>query len=160
MCKHLRGYQQPLGGLKSSLSSLIPTPGGVTLQQSVQWSQHSGKIWKEPAIVCKGTQVGLQLRHTTRSGGLNYCFHFVWVAMQTFRIHPMTQVDNRRGHECTLALFQSKPCLLHAVQHFLKCCQMLFVRPAHDQDVIQVHHYSINALQEALHHPLKDGWSR
>ena len=80
--------------------------------------------------------------------------------MQTLGIDLMPKVGDRRMHECALASFYSKTSSFETRQHFLQCFEMGFFRVSRNQNVIEICSDSLDALQQALYHPLENSWGR
>ena len=80
--------------------------------------------------------------------------------MQTLGIDLMPKVGDRRTHECALASFYSETSSFKTRQHFLQWFEMSFFPVSRNQNVIEICNDSLDALQQALYHPLENSWGR
>ena len=72
----------------------------------------------------------------------------------------LPKIGDRRMHECALPLFYSETSSFSMRQHFVQCFEMSFFRVSCNQNVIKICYDSLDALQQALYHPLENSRGR
>ena len=72
----------------------------------------------------------------------------------------MSEVLHRRQHEGALPTLETGTCIVQLTEDFIECLDVDLVCGISDEDVVEVCTQMRETLEEAVHGPLKNGWSR